>query len=46
MVATSQEIKNKEIMIMPVMNIKNLSFTYPGVSEQSLKNITLPIEKN
>jgi len=31
---------------MPVMNIKNFSFTYPGVSEPSLKNITLPIEKN
>ena len=28
------------------MNIKNFSFTYPGVSEPSLKNITLPIEKN
>jgi len=31
---------------MPVMNIKNFSFTYPGVENPSLKNITLPIEKN
>ena len=31
---------------MPVMNIKKFSFTYPGVSEPSLKNITLPIKKN
>jgi len=31
---------------MPVMNIKNFSFTYPGVEHPSLKNITLPIEKN
>jgi len=31
---------------MPVMNIKKFSFTYPGVDEPSLKNITLPIEKN
>ena len=31
---------------MPVMNIKKFSFTYPGVEHPSLKNITLPIEKN
>src|SRR5210317_1927730 len=31
---------------MAVMNIKNFSFTYPGVEEPSLKNISLPIEKN
>ena len=31
---------------MLVMNIKKFSFTYPGVDEPSLKNITLPIEKN
>jgi len=31
---------------MPVMNIKNFSFTYPGVEHPSLRNITLPIEKN
>jgi len=31
---------------MPVMNIKKFSFTYPGVDAPSLKNITLPIEKN
>jgi len=31
---------------MPVMNIKKFSFTYPGVSDPSLKNITLPIKKN
>ena len=31
---------------MPVMNIKNFSFTYPGVEHPSLKNISLPIEKN
>jgi phosphate transport system ATP-binding protein len=28
------------------MNIKNFSFTYPGVDHPSPKNITLPIEKN
>jgi len=31
---------------MPIMNIKKFSFTYPGVDEPSLKNITLPIQKN
>jgi phosphate transport system ATP-binding protein len=31
---------------MPVMHIKNFSFTYAGVNHPSLKNITLPIEKN
>jgi len=31
---------------MPVMNIKNFSFTYPGVEYPSLKNINLPIKKN
>ncbi|WP_297439999.1 phosphate ABC transporter ATP-binding protein PstB [Sulfurimonas sp.] len=31
---------------MPVMNIKNFSFTYPGVDHPSLKSINLPIEKN
>lgn len=31
---------------MTVMNIKNFSFTYPGVEEPSLKNISLPIKKN
>jgi len=31
---------------MPVMNIKKFSFTYPGVSDPSLKNITLPIKEN
>ena len=31
---------------MPVMNIKKFSFTYPGVEHPSLRNITLPIEKN
>jgi len=31
---------------MPVMNIKKFSFTYPGVDYPSLRNITLPIEKN
>jgi len=31
---------------MPVMKIKKFSFTYPGVDAPSLKNITLPIEKN
>ena len=31
---------------MSVMNIKNFSFTYPGVEHPSLRNITLPIEKN
>ena len=31
---------------MSVMNIKKFSFTYPGVEDPSLKNITLPIEKN
>jgi len=31
---------------MPVMNIKKFSFTYPAADEPSLKNITLPIEKN
>ena len=31
---------------MPVMNIKNFSFTYPGVDHPSLRDITLPIEKN
>ena len=31
---------------MPVMNIQNFSFTYPGVDQPSLKEITLPIEKN
>ena len=28
------------------MNIKNFTFTYPGVDHPSLRNITLPIEKN
>ena len=31
---------------MLIMNIKKFSFTYPGVDEPSLKNITLPIQKN
>jgi len=31
---------------MPVLNIKNFSFTYPGVDAPSLKNINLPIKKN
>lgn len=31
---------------MPIMNIKNFTFTYPGVEHPSLRNITLPIEKN
>ena len=31
---------------MSVMNIKKFSFTYPGVEYPSLRNITLPIEKN
>lgn len=31
---------------MPIMNIKKFSFTYPGVEHPSLRNITLPIEKN
>ncbi len=31
---------------MSVMNIKNFSFTYPGVDHPSLKNINLQIEKN
>jgi len=31
---------------MSVMNIKNFSFTYPGVEHPSLKNINLKIEKN
>jgi len=31
---------------MSVMNIKNFSFTYPGVDHPSLKNINLEIEKN
>ncbi|SFV75105.1 Phosphate transport ATP-binding protein PstB (TC 3.A.1.7.1) [hydrothermal vent metagenome] len=31
---------------MPVMNIKNFSFTYPKVERPSLRNINLPIIKN
>ena len=31
---------------MPIMNIKDFTFTYPGVDHPSLRNITLPIEKN
>jgi phosphate transport system ATP-binding protein len=31
---------------MSVMKIKKFSFTYPGVEHPSLRNITLPIEKN
>ncbi|MDF1874743.1 phosphate ABC transporter ATP-binding protein [Sulfurimonas sp. SAG-AH-194-I05] len=31
---------------MAVMNLKKFSFTYPGVDYPSLRNITLPIEKN
>ena len=31
---------------MPVMRLKKFSFTYPGAEHPSLKNITLPIEKN
>ncbi len=31
---------------MPVMRLNKFSFTYPGVDHPSLKNITLPIEKN
>lgn len=31
---------------MPVINIKQFSFTYPDVEYPSLKNINLPIEKN
>ena len=33
-------------MTTNTMNIKKFSFTYSGVSEPSLKNINLPIEKN
>jgi len=31
---------------MPIMNIKKFSFTYPKTEYPSLRNITLPIEKN
>ena len=31
---------------MAIMNIKNFTFTYPGVEEPSLRNINLPIEQN
>jgi len=31
---------------MPVMNIKDFSFTYPSVSHPSLKNINMKIRKN
>ena len=31
---------------MPIMNIKNFSFTYAGATNPSLKNITLPIKEN
>lgn len=31
---------------MPVMNIKDFSFTYPNVSHPSLKNINMKIRKN
>ncbi|MBD3840896.1 MAG: phosphate ABC transporter ATP-binding protein [Campylobacterales bacterium] len=31
---------------MPIMNIKDFSFTYAGASNPSLKNINLPIYKN
>ena len=31
---------------MPIMNIKDFSFTYPSADEPSLKNINLPIAKN
>jgi len=31
---------------MPVMNIKDFSFTYPGVDYPSLKNINMKIRKN
>lgn len=31
---------------MPVMNIKKFTFTYPEVEHPSLRNISLPIEKN
>lgn len=31
---------------MAVMHLKKFSFTYPGVDYPSLRNITLPIEKN
>jgi phosphate transport system ATP-binding protein len=31
---------------MPIMNVKKFSFTYPGVEHPSLRDITLPIEKN
>ncbi|MCF6330034.1 MAG: phosphate ABC transporter ATP-binding protein PstB [Sulfurimonas sp.] len=31
---------------MPVMNIKDFSFTYPGVDSPSLKNINMKIRKN
>ncbi len=31
---------------MPVMNIKDFSFTYPGVDHPSLKNINMKIRKN
>ncbi len=31
---------------MPVMNIKDFSFTYPGVESPSLKNINMKIRKN
>ena len=31
---------------MAVMHLKKFSFTYPGVEYPSLRNITLPIEKN
>ncbi len=31
---------------MPIMNIKDFSFTYAGTDAPSLKNINLPIDKN
>ncbi len=31
---------------MPIMKLKKFSFTYPGMEYPSLRNITLPIEKN
>lgn len=31
---------------MPVMNIKDFSFTYPGVDHPSLKNINMKIKRN
>ncbi|NPA73501.1 MAG: phosphate ABC transporter ATP-binding protein [Epsilonproteobacteria bacterium] len=44
----SQEIKNKENVVSKnlIMNLKKFSFTYAKASEPTLKNISMPIEKN